>query len=90
MRGVFADYQERGVILNESFDDSTWKTSNETINDESAGKQRVDSDSAFLMRMIELVRKGLGYEEDITSALLRLQDSCSHLSDCLEMKYLNA
>lgn len=31
-RGVFADYQARGVILNESFDDSTWKTSNETIN----------------------------------------------------------
>ena len=58
--------------------------------DENAGKQRVDSDSAYLMRMIELARRNLGYEEDIASALLRLQHSCSHLSDCLTMKYLNA
>ena len=54
------------------------------------GKQRVDLDSAFLVRMIELVRRGIGCEEDITSALLRLQQSCNHLSDCLTMKYLNA
>lgn len=58
--------------------------------DANYGKQRVDLDSAFLMRMIELVRKGLGYEEDITAALLRLQESCNHYSDCLAMKYLNA
>jgi len=54
------------------------------------GKQRIDLDSAFLMRMIELVRKDLGCEEDITSALLRLQHSCNHLSDCLTMEHLNA
>jgi len=58
--------------------------------DESAGKQRVDLDSAFLIRMIELVRKGVGYEEDITTALLRLQHSCANYGDCLTMKYSNA
>ena len=58
--------------------------------DTNYGKQRVDLDSAFLMRMIELARKGIGYEEDITAALLRLQRSCNHYGDCLTMKYLNA
>jgi hypothetical protein len=58
--------------------------------DESAGKQRVDLDSTFLMRMVELVRRGIGHEEDITSAFLRLQHSCNRYSDCLTMKYLNA
>lgn len=57
--------------------------------DVNAGKRRVDLDSAFLMRMIGLVRRGLGYEEDITAALLRLQQSCNHFGDCLTMKYLN-
>jgi hypothetical protein len=57
--------------------------------DVDAGKQRVDLDGAFLMRMIALVRRGLGYEEDVTAALLRLQQSCNHLGDCLTMKYLN-
>jgi hypothetical protein len=58
--------------------------------DESDGKQCVNLDSAFLMRMVESVRKGIGCEEDITSAMLRLQHSCSHYGDCLTMKYLNA
>jgi hypothetical protein len=58
--------------------------------DESESKQRVDLDSAFLMRMIGLVRRGIGYEEDVMSALLRLQQSCNHYGDCLTMKYLNA
>lgn len=56
---------------------------------ENEGKQRVDLDSAFLLRMIELVRRGIGCEEDITSALLRLQQSCKHFGDCLTMKYLS-
>jgi hypothetical protein len=58
--------------------------------DEDAGKQRVDLDSAFLLRMIEAVRKGTGYDEDVTAAVLRLQHICDHYSDCLTMKYLNA
>jgi hypothetical protein len=58
--------------------------------DEIAGKQRVDLDSEFLLRMIELVRRGVGCEEDIASALLRLQHSCNHYGDCLTMKYSNA
>jgi hypothetical protein len=57
--------------------------------DESEGKQRVDLDSAFLMRMISLVRRGIGCEEDVMSALLRLQQSCNHYGDCLTMRYLN-
>jgi len=51
--------------------------------DEKAGRQRVDADAQYLMRMIELVRKGLGHEEDIGSALLRLQRSSNHYGNCL-------
>jgi hypothetical protein len=58
--------------------------------DTNYGRQRVDLDSAFLMRMTELVRKGIGCEEEIAAALLRLQKSCNHYGDCLAMKYLNA
>ena len=46
--------------------------------DEKAGKAQVDADSRYLIRMIELARRGLGHEEDIGSALLRLQ----HSGDC--------
>lgn len=38
-------------------------------------KDVVDEDGQYLMQMIELVRKGLGYEEDIQQALLRIQNS---------------
>jgi hypothetical protein len=55
--------------------------------DERAGKDRVDADSRHLIRMIELVRKGLGHEEDIGSALLRLQRSGRHYGKCLWEKY---
>jgi hypothetical protein len=55
--------------------------------DEKAGKDRVDADSRYLIRMIELVRKGLGHEEDIGSALLRLQRSGNHYGKCLWEKY---
>jgi hypothetical protein len=58
--------------------------------DESDGEQCVNLDSAFLLRMVESVRKGIGCEEDIASAILRLQHSCNHYDDCLTMKYLNA
>ena len=55
--------------------------------DERTGKEQVDADSQFLIRMIELVRKGLGYQEDIVSALLRLQHSADHYSKCLWEKF---
>lgn len=38
-------------------------------------KKKVDEDGQYLMQMIELVRKGLGYQEDIGAAMLRLQGS---------------
>jgi hypothetical protein len=55
--------------------------------DEASGKAQVDADSRHLIRMIELVRRGLGYEEDIGSALLRLQRSSNHYGKCLWEKY---
>lgn len=35
----------------------------------------VNEDGLYLMQMIELVRKGYGYEEDIAAALLRIRNS---------------
>lgn len=55
--------------------------------DEAAGKRQVDNDGKHLMRMIECIRRGLGYEEDISSALLRLQHSSNHYGKCLFEKY---
>jgi len=55
--------------------------------DERTGKDQVDADSRYLIRMIELVRRGLGHEEDIGSALLRLQHSSDHYGKCLWEKY---
>lgn len=55
--------------------------------DEKAGKQKVDADSQYLIQMIELVRKGIGYTEDISASLLRLQRSSNHYSKCLWEKY---
>ena len=51
-------------------------------------KKAVDEDGKFLMQMIELVRKGLGYEEDIGSALLRLQGSAYRYGSVLAKKHL--
>ena len=55
---------------------------------EKVSKKAVDEDGKFLMQMIELVRKGLGYEEDIGSALLRLQGSAHLYGSILAKKYL--
>ena len=55
--------------------------------DVNAAKRQVDGDSRYLISMIELVRKGLGYTEDITSAILRLQHSGHHYSKCLLEQY---
>ena len=46
-------------------------------------KNKVKSDSWFLMQMFEAVRSGIGCQEDIKQAILRLQNSCSHYRECL-------
>jgi len=56
--------------------------------DSGVGRRMVDMDSRYLIRMIELVRKGIGSTEDIGSALLRLQHSASRFADCLCEKYM--
>lgn len=52
------------------------------------GKQKVVSDSWFLMHMIEAVRQGIGCEESIRQAILRLQQSCNHYRQCLWNQYV--
>lgn len=47
------------------------------------GKEKVNADSWFLMQMVEAVRQGIGLKEDIKTALIRLQHSCSHYRQCL-------
>lgn len=53
------------------------------IGDIEANKTRVKADSWYLMHMMETVRCGIGYEEDISRALLRLQHSCKIYKDSL-------
>lgn len=55
--------------------------------DAAKGRENVDADSWFLMHMIEAVRQGIGLQEDIKSAMLRLQQSCMHYRDCLIKSY---
>lgn len=50
-------------------------------------KKAVDEDGIYLMQMIELVRKGLGYSEDIGEALLRLQSSAYQYGSVLSRKF---
>ena len=57
------------------------------FHDAKAGKEQVDADSRHLLRMIELVRRGIGHTEDIGAALLRLQRSSNHYGKCLWEKY---
>ena len=51
-------------------------------------KKAVDEDGKFVMQMIEHVRKGLGYEEDIAAALLRLQSSGYRYGMALVKKHM--
>ena len=51
--------------------------------DPEQGRQKVMADSWFLMHMVEAVRQGIGYQENIRQAILRLQHSCSHYRECL-------
>jgi len=46
-------------------------------------KELAGHDSQYLMHVLDMVRKGRGYNEDIQSALLRLQHSSSMYSKCL-------
>lgn len=55
--------------------------------DSSYSKNKVRSDSWFLMQMFEAVRQGIGCQEDIKQAILRLQASCSHYRECLWKEY---
>jgi len=57
--------------------------------DEKAGKEKVDMDTKFLLQVIETVRKGIGMDEEIERALLKLQRSSNHYSRCLWEKYTN-
>ena len=50
-------------------------------------KESVDRDSQYLLQTLEAVRRGIGYSEDIQSALLRLQHSGSQYSRCLYKNY---
>lgn len=49
-------------------------------------RKKVDEDGIFLMEMIEQVRRGNGAQEDIISALLRLQNSSTRYREALERK----
>ena len=57
--------------------------------DVGVNKKLVDTDSRHLIWIIELVRRGLGHQEDIGAAILRLQHSCHRLSDCFSENYFN-
>lgn len=50
-------------------------------------KKQVDEDGIYLMQMIELVRKSLGYEEDIDQALLRIRLSGDRYGKLLSKVY---
>jgi hypothetical protein len=47
-------------------------------------KNQVDHDSKALIEAIDSVRKGIGFNEDIQSALLRLQHSSTWYRECLK------
>jgi hypothetical protein len=47
----------------------------------------VDRDGEYLMQMIELVRKGMGYQEDIASSILKLHADAGSYAELLKRKY---
>lgn len=50
-------------------------------------KKAVDEDGRYLFQMIEMVRKGIGYQEEIGAAMLRLQGSASRYGAALARNY---
>ena len=59
------------------------------FHDSGTAKKLVDMDSQHLIRMIDLARRGMGCQEDIGAAILRIQHSCHRLSGSLAEKYMN-
>ena len=55
---------------------------------EKAAKRKVDADASYLIRMIEQVRKSLGYTESIQEAMLRLQASANQYRALLADRYI--
>ena len=47
----------------------------------------MDESAAFLIQMIEQVRKGLDFSESIASAMARLQDDSRRYATALRGKY---
>lgn len=47
------------------------------------GRKKVEADSWFLMHMVDAVRQGIGCQENIHQAILKLQQSCHHYRECL-------
>jgi len=47
------------------------------------GKRQVDKDCWFLMYTIEAFRRGIGCQEEIGKALMRLRRSCAHYQGCI-------
>lgn len=54
---------------------------------EKDAKKQVDADGIYLMQMISLVRKSMGYEEDIDEAILRIRGSAERYGKLLKRKY---
>lgn len=52
-----------------------------------AQREQVDQDSLYLLQTLEAVRRGIGLQEDIQSALIRLQQSAYWYGQCLEKKW---
>lgn len=57
--------------------------------DTERGKQQVKADSWFLMHIVEAVRRGIGCDEDLRKAILRLQHSSAYYRECLWNSYSN-
>ena len=50
-------------------------------------KEQVDKDSQYLLQTLEAVRRGIGLQEDIQSAILRLQQSGAWYGRCLQNEW---
>lgn len=50
-------------------------------------KEQVDRDSQYLLQTVEAVRRGIGLQEDIQTALLRLQQSGAWYGRCLQNEW---
>lgn len=55
--------------------------------DQKQWQQKITADSWFLMHMIDAVRQGIGYKENIHQAILRLQHSCNQYKQFLLYQY---